>query len=425
MGKRIEKMGGLENPFEKGGRSVDDTPNEDAPDFRTNATHEELFGVFSKHDINKPANQKHFNIGYEKIRRITPDRVQPRRVVPLSVRGGQPVTFETLPGIFERWLDAVNAERETPFPLDKHLTAAINDRSDQVMDEYDAEVDGKATPDQPDEEPQNPIEAAFLRVVELAASIRQRGLLNPITVAPTKDGTGFVIETGERRWVAYNLLHWHFGEDDENERGDLKWDRIPVVQVDKPDVWRQAVENNARDNLNAVGKARQLALLMMHIHGQSNFTGFDAFEHEMAFYAQVADGNEYRIPRGWSEDLAAALNLSSPKQIRDYRRILKIPAELWDRADEENWTEGRIRSELAAYKRGTENGKKPTRTTDSAPNGTVDRDLKPVYKLQDFYSPKRLEKMPPEKRKEVITSLDVLLKQLKQMDRDITKREAK
>lgn len=199
---------------------------------------------------------------------------------------------------------------------------------------------------------------------------------------------------------------------------------MPVVKVDQPDVWRQAVENNARDNLNAISKARQLALLMMHIHGQENFRGFDEFDHEMQFYAQVADGSKYRIPRGKGEKLASALNLSSPKQIRDYRRIFKLSPQMWDRADEENWTEGRIRTELAEHRHSAPNGTVSPRLHVSAPNGTVDHDLKPLYRLRDFYSPKRLAKMPPEKRQEVITSLDALLKQLKKQDRDITKRES-
>ena len=219
------------------------------------------------------------------------------------------------------------------------MVSSRTEREDEIIDEL--EQDDDPTPFT-DVSGLPPLEASFQRVVDLAASIRQDGLMNPVTVAAS--GNGYVIETGERRWLAVHLLRWHFGVDDENERGALKWDKIPAVQIDQPDVWRQAAENNVRDDLNAVSKARQLALLLMDIHNKdSDFKPIGSFDHEQDFYAQVANGYKYRIPVGMGEKLANVLGFSSPKQVRDYRRLLKIERELWDVADDEDWTEGAIR----------------------------------------------------------------------------------
>jgi hypothetical protein len=182
------------------------------------------------------------------------------------------------------------------------------------------------------------LETAFMQVVELAASIMRHGLTNPISIA--RVGGDYEIETGERRWLAYHLLNWQYPEGG--------WDKIPSRQVDDGiSIWRQANENNIRADLNAISMARQFALLLMDIlRDEKQFQPFDAFDHEQDFYAQVADGVNHRVPRNQGEKLLNAMNLENPVQLRQYRSLLRLPREIWEWADDLNWTEGFIRMEI-------------------------------------------------------------------------------
>ncbi len=185
-----------------------------------------------------------------------------------------------------------------------------------------------------------PLQTTFVELLGLAASIRRDKLTNPITLVRYNDG--YLIETGERRWLAYHLLHWVFPEDDQ-------WTRVPAHTVEQFDVWRQATENTMRQNLNAIGHARQLAILLMDLYRQMDAT-FQSYDELVApdgcdrlYYAQVADGNEFRIPRGKGEMLLNATGLKNEVQLRQYRNLLRLPDDLWIKADDLNLTEGEIR----------------------------------------------------------------------------------
>ncbi len=438
---RIKKKGGLENSFFSDGAGGDEEPTKSAETVYTpDLTHEEAFTAFS--GVNLADARKQIKVENVALDIIHPDPAQPRRAIPLSVRMGAGVSHvnnESLPALFTYWLEAVNAVRETPFNLNDYLSLKITDRGNRVVDEDEKDDGNTGTPSTPlphiddAEASGKPVEDSLMRIVELAASIREVGLLNPITVAPLDVMTGtYVIETGERRWLAYCLLKWHFGVADEHKtRSKLRWDMIPAIKVEAPDVWRQAVENNARDNLNAIGKARQLALLLMHLHGPENFEPLGTFEHEQDYYAQVADGNTYRIYRNKSEQLAGALNLKSPKQIRDYRRLLRIDRKLWDAADENDWGEGTIRSKMnsaASVPNGAVPAQAPSFPTlngDSEPNGTVANPVvAPIYKLEKRYNEKKLRQMSAEERQQVIDELSSLTKHIKRLVKDMEKETA-
>jgi hypothetical protein len=177
--------------------------------------------------------------------------------------------------------------------------------------------------------------AALLDLATLAASISRDGLMNPITVAKLPGG-GYQIESGERRWLAYHMLFGFHG---------AAWQQIPARLVDGVNRWRQAAENNTRADLNAVGKARQFAVLLMELLGAEGqpFAPFTSFDDEQQFYAQVADGETFRIPRGRGELMLTAMGLKNPTQLRQYRALLRLPATVWQQADDENWEEKRIR----------------------------------------------------------------------------------
>jgi len=252
------------------------------------------------------------------IFQIYPDPNQPRRTIPNSVR--QKSNWDESPEgiqiLFQTWQTMVEEERRSPFDIQSHLLLK-NDANN------------------PDDYVAGTLEDSLNKIISLASSIREEGLTNPITVA--RYNTYHIIETGERRWLAFHLLNLL------DKNGN--WTKIPARIVNTSNVWRQAFENNARDDLNAISRARQLALLLMDLYSKvgSNFRPREDFSHELDFYAQVKDGNVYSIPNGKWDIFLTAMGLKNKVQLRQYRGILKIDREFWDYADEHNLTEGEIR----------------------------------------------------------------------------------
>ena len=85
---------------------------------------------------------------------------------------------------------------------------------------------------------------------ELAASIAEHGLLQPIAVRPKKVGPGYIIIAGERRWRAARLAGL---------------DEVPVIIKDVTDEQAAAlalIENLQREDLNAIEEATGYKQLM-------------------------------------------------------------------------------------------------------------------------------------------------------------------
>ncbi len=61
------------------------------------------------------------------------------------------------------------------------------------------------------------------------------------------------------------------------------------------------------------------------------------------YYAQVSDGNTYRILKGYGDIILNVTGLKSKYQISQYRALLELPDYFWQIADDLNWTEGMIR----------------------------------------------------------------------------------
>lgn len=267
---------------------------------------------------------------------IQPDFTQPRRAIPSVVRVHWNGNAEELPRMFDAWARMVTDERKSrndlqPFDVAAYLSQDFLPPGIEGNDDEHGDAANVDT---------GPIEKALLEVVALASSIRRVGLTNPITIA--REGRGFRLETGERRWLAFHLLHSRFPHEN--------WTKIPAHLVDRVSVWRQASENNARQDLNAIGRARQFAILLMDLRAEHNGDEFYSFHEilergysEREYYAQVADGDQYRIPYGQGERLLNAMGLKNAVQLRQYRALLRLPDELWQYADDHNLTEGEIR----------------------------------------------------------------------------------
>ncbi|MGA7545170.1 MAG: ParB/RepB/Spo0J family partition protein [Methyloceanibacter sp.] len=117
---------------------------------------------------------------------------------------------------------------------------------------------------------------------ELAASIRERGLVQPLVVRPAKEGgETYEIVAGERRWRAAQLAQLH---------------ELPVVVrtlSDQESIEIAIIENVQREDLNSIEEAEGYKLLM--------------------------DGHDYT-----QEDLARVIG-KSRSHLANTLRLLKLP----------------------------------------------------------------------------------------------------
>lgn len=259
------------------------------------------------------------------IMAIHADVKQPRRAIPISIRmhwDGNPLE---VPQLLGQWRAVAEQAASTAFNVAMLLKG---------------EGEGLDTDKFPS------VTQEYLSLVRLAQGIKADGLINPITVIESDSKT--LIESGERRWLAYHLLHLYLGE---------QWAKIPAAKGNGNDsVWRQATENTQRRQLNAIGMARQIALLIMAARGTPPIENGSLYQEydivkggsDRRYYAQVADGNVHRIPKGMGERIQAAMGLGM-EQISQYRALLKLTDDeqvndaLWTRSDVENWSERALR----------------------------------------------------------------------------------
>jgi ParB-like chromosome segregation protein Spo0J len=251
---------------------------------------------------------------------IEPDPQQPRRAMPSAVRAHWNGDPRTIGDLFAVWWQLVQDERGKEFSLPAYLV-----EQDEITHSDRLDDPG-------------PIEAALLEVIDLAVSIRRDGLANPITVVPLPTDKlmpeRYRLETGERRWLAHHLLYQFFESVEERER----WIKIQAREMKTVSVWRQAAENSARQNLNAIGKARQFAILLMDLWERDEkdpktFKPMSAFGTERAYYAQAAN---LSLPYGKREMLLKIMGVKSAAELTRCRKLLTLPDEMWVRGDDQN-----------------------------------------------------------------------------------------
>ena len=138
------------------------------------------------------------------IHDIRPNIMQPRYSIPHDLTDIFELKSETIVDIFERWIIEVQLEKaEKDFDITNFLTGDETARGDRAEND-DADSSSLAGL------PHSSKEFALMKLVDLAASIRRDGLSNPISLVRHADH--FEIETGERRWLAYHILYWKFGD---------------------------------------------------------------------------------------------------------------------------------------------------------------------------------------------------------------------
>lgn len=272
-----------------------DNDNENAADA--------LWGRADPETVAKMKRGKRERLDNVLIDQVIPDALQPRRAVPHVIRSTYP-NARTGGALVQAWVDYAQA-------VDVAGIIGGEDMADDVQ--------------------LDPVSESLVGLAQLAASIRRDGLANPITVV--KSENGYHLETGERRWLAFHLL---------SQYDDGDWSTIPARQVDTFDVWRQSAENNTRSDLNAIGKARQYALLLMDMlaANEVELYALHTVRHEKDFYAQVLD---HKPPYGSMARIVSAMGYSSRDPIYKHRDLLKLSPYIWELADDINAPEGVLR----------------------------------------------------------------------------------
>lgn len=260
------------------------------------------------------------------IDEIYPDIKQPRRAIPLSISRDWNGSPDLIPTILQSWDIRVGYVLKM---VAGYRTSSWETYSTNILENVSELTD---IPNEVEE---------FVDLVSLASSIAQDGLANPITVH--QSDSGFKVETGERRLLAYHMLRAFYGD---------RYAYIPARVIATPDVWRQAAENGARRPLNAISMARQIALLVMDMYQHIGFESYDSLVMpggcDRPFYAQVSNGNVFRIKPGMLSRILEVTGLKSQQQLSQYRALLNIDDHLWTLTDTENWPEYRIRQEIAS-----------------------------------------------------------------------------
>jgi hypothetical protein len=273
----------------------------------------EIYGAIEKVDVGRQVAEP------ISIMSISPDPIQPRRAIPSNVRARWNGSPALVGEMFSEWWGLANTESGTQIDLRAW-----------ILEESTA-ADDETTPDEDAQSNIGAMESSLRVVAQLAASIRRDGLTNPVTVA--RRGDQYQLETGERRWLAYHLLYWLLQDD--------QWSKIPARVVDAVNVWRQASENAARQDLNAIGRARQYAVLLMDLwkHDEKQpreFKPMDECETDRAYYAQVLG---LPTPYGKGDKLLSALNVTHRSAVDRYKTLLELTDELWQKGDDENLSE--------------------------------------------------------------------------------------
>jgi hypothetical protein len=260
--------------------------------------------------------------------RIRVDMAQPRRGIPFAIRGGWDGSPDQIPGILRRWQQAaVNAIEQR---ID---TAAILNGQGELPETIIDPTDDKPVPFPA-------MVRDYIELMTLAHSIKEEGLINAITIVEADDG--YMIETGERRYLAAWMIRAFVGG----------METINAQVMPSFNLMRQAKENTARLQLNAISMARQLARLTMYLYEQSG-EQFDHF-HELVqpgksdrpYYAQVENGYKFSVKGDWETEFLSAMNLPSARQVSAYRALLKLDDDMWIQADNENWSLNAIQIKL-------------------------------------------------------------------------------
>jgi len=143
----------------------------------------------------------------------------------------------------------------------------------------------------------------------------------------------FRIETGERRywatWLLRDFIPGYTGDG-----------MIPciVIPANRSSVFRQAKENTARSGLTAVALARQVALLLLTVHGYE----VPAYAVGNEFYRQALD-LDLRAKREYTDTVLSAMGGIKKGHFSAIKALLRLSDEALELADRYDIDEKKLR----------------------------------------------------------------------------------
>lgn len=183
------------------------------------------------------------------------------------------------------------------------------------------------------EQPRQAFDTAALE--ELAASIKEHGVLQPIIVAP--HGDGFVLVAGERRWRASKLA------------GLTKIPALVRTLTAQHKLELSLIENLQREQLNVI----ETATAYLKLRDQFNLT-IEQIGQRVGGKSQSTISNTMRLLK---LPLAIKQAVSRGELTEGQARPLvnldeALALELYPKIIRENWSARRIEAAIAAYKKG-------------------------------------------------------------------------
>lgn len=164
--------------------------------------------------------------------------------------------------------------------------------------------------------------ATFLKGLDdLATSIHQVGQLAPIRVYP--EGRHFVIEMGERRWLAHLILHF--------ERGESAFSRIDAIVATK--------------RANATTSQQTLKRRMAENVHRAEFSPLEMARGLRERIEQVMRENP-QIKRSKTEEIVGAENGITARRVRQYLSLMNLSEEAQRLSQENGLTERALRGVL-------------------------------------------------------------------------------
>ncbi len=249
---------------------------------------------------------------------IRPDAAQSRRVLP-----------ETIHRTFHN-------QEITPVQALKQYIEKVRIIARQKGRPFESLLDLLITGEESDEAVElTPPEQDLRDLTNLSVTLRSDGQVNPLTIVDRTTGAvpNYVIETGERRYWA-NYIDMEFVP---GYQGD---GTIPciILPPGEASVFRQAKENTSRSGLNAIAMARQVALLILWVHGIEPPRSMISND----FYRQALE-YDLRDKREYVPDVLSALGGLHKSQLRRYKALLNLSDEAMELADQHSIDEFKLR----------------------------------------------------------------------------------
>lgn len=173
------------------------------------------------------------------------------------------------------------------------------------------------------------------RLLQMGETLEVHGQIKPITGSWVMNADGvyhFLIETGERRFWAACLK---FVKNKENEEPWLR-----IEEVKQPTRQRQVLENRHSEPPSAVEQACEIAALILAEKGiQPDLNLTDDYDY-------FRQARERRMPTGLWERIVPIMQLTRPRMVQ-LLNILQLPAGLLERADQYRLPERVLREILA------------------------------------------------------------------------------